>query len=79
MPKDLLHQGPSGETTQHEATYVANSQLDPKWLQIVGDMFVDLTHPIFHVVGQFLVRDIIDHDDVLCVPVRLSTYTRILD
>ena len=32
----------------------------------VRDMLVDLARPIFHVAERFLVRDIIDCDDVVC-------------
>ena len=35
-------------------------------------MPVDVTHPKLHVVERFLVRDITDDDDVVCVLVVVS-------
>ena len=57
----------------------------------VGDMLVGLTHSNHHVVERFLVRDIVNCDDVVCVLVvvtrgchetlsfRSSPYTRVLN
>ena len=43
-----------------------------KLVDTVGGMLVDVTHPNLHFVGRFLVRRIIDYDDVLCVPAVAS-------
>ena len=40
--------------------------LNEELVDTVEDMLVDLAHPILRVVGRFLVRDIIDCDDVVC-------------
>ena len=43
--------------------------LNEELVDTVRDMLVDLSRPILHVVERLLVRDIIDCDDVVCVPV----------
>ena len=48
--------------------------LDERLVDTVRNMLVDLANPILHGVERFLVRDIIDQDVVLCVPVWLGTY-----
>ena len=59
------------------ASHVALVLDEKKLADCVGDMLVDLAHPILHAVGRFLVRHITDCDDVVCF--RLSTHTGILN
>ena len=40
--------------------------LNEEVVDTVGNMLVDLTHPSLHIVERFLVRDIVDHGDVVC-------------
>ena len=43
-----------------------------KLVDTIRDMLVDLTFSNHHVVERFLVRDIVDCDDVMCVLVVVS-------